>query len=89
MVEKKEVPIWAWVVIIILAILLSHYYTQSSKNLNFYYESVLENADSIVLYAESVEDYLQLLICYRENLPTCDFLNEKYPEADVKIEKNR
>ena len=84
---KKEVPIWAWIVMVLLIITSLYYYNQASTNLDLYYEAVLENADSVLLYAESVGDYLQLLICYRDNLPTCDFINEKYPGADVRILK--
>ena len=85
--KTKQVPIWAWIVIVILAILLVYYYFQSSENLNLYYGCASEYADSVLDYGNLGEDYLQLLVCYRDNLPSCDFLNEKYPEAKVRILK--
>lgn len=76
----NKCPLWAWVVIIILTILvllLFNYY-RNSFSYEEYANLTLEYADSVKDYGELGQDYLYLLDCYRKGLPTCEILNSKY-----------
>lgn len=78
--NENKCPTWAWIVIIILAILvvlLFNYY-RNSFSYEEYTNLTLEYAESVVDYGELGQDYLYLLDCYRKGLPTCEILNSKY-----------
>jgi hypothetical protein len=85
MVEKKKVPIWAWIVMAVLVILLFYSDSQKNKVMDLYEDSALQDLEGLKEQISSTEDFINLLICYQENSPTCDVLNEKYPEGNGEV----
>lgn len=81
MKDKTNIPIWTWIVIIILAgatFLLFVELIYNSTPLEDYALCVENSYNTTLEYGSLGQDYIQLLECYTEGLPTCEPLNEKY-----------
>lgn len=84
---KKSIPNWVWIVIGILALTTIIFFSRYTISNNNYYNCVLEMIDDTQEYLDLSKDYLELLICYQEGLPTCEPQIQKYGNASVFTQK--
>ncbi len=89
MENKKNIPVWIWIILGILVTLVVvlffslGYWVNNSVSLEDYTMLVNEYGDSVKDYADLGQDYLNLLGCYQKGLPRCDFLIQKYGNSSV------
>ena len=84
---KKGVSNWVWIVMVILVLLVIILFIQRNNLYNDYAGCVLGKIDDTKEYLDLSKDYLNLLICYQEGLPTCEQQIAKYGNASVFTQK--
>jgi len=94
--NKKNVPIWAWIVMGILAVITIILFISNLNSVSLedysscfekYSNKSLEIFDASEKYHQLNLDFLRLLICYQKGLPTCEPLIEKYGNASMFTQK--
>lgn len=83
MVKNNKIPKWVWVVIAILLITTVFFYMRAKDFEKSAYIGLEYQLNATKQYIDLTEDWLNLLICYQENLPRCEPLIEKFYDNGV------